>query len=825
MPHLVQSVEYYQNALTPRIASSTLLTTAIESGADLSRIYRALSYEEALGDTLSELQYEWQLLILGGCHFDWHAQDIEFFMQEDNNGKTPIHYLALAGNLDALLFIQEKHAELLEVIDNAGRSIAHWAAWSGHTDILDWIDSNHTNLLIKKDQNDSNIAHYAALSGRPQSLNWIEKRKPDLLTEKTNYDFSIVNFAVESQSIDALNWLNDWTSRTNHRELMTEKNRNLNHAHLAALTGNADVLNWLHVNYPHLFEEIYRNDRNIAHLAAWSGRRNTLDWILRNGFTDLLNKKDSEGNSITHLAILENHIDILEWINTHCRELLLTTGELGQTIAHDAIMFGGIEVLRWVIENLPELLKQEDLRGRNIAHYACKIGKEDLFNCLLEEHPQLLKTLWVYDDNDETLQDMAHRNMLIKPNQLRNIALLAATNRIIENQPKPKDSTLLLAFHKEWQELIWKQEGYDPHDLIASESHLPRDLRGDMRILRPLIELKNFSFNDNIITKEALQELLRLTLNTLPRRHAAFFKDNKPALIQQLQVFVEKLTVEALSDKQILCLQRIIKDYEQGKLLSIKTPGTDLLVKKLLTSNTLDQLYSKIESNLELDICVENFSNYYNTFAERVAMLPLNNDCANAMRDIFLPAIETLIRDEEDIVQHVTLHKTKIYYINGNMPIHTTHVSADDVDGYRQTLRQLLINFFAAIEIVHVKGRLNEFCRRVCIGNCLEGRLRDTFEWVASLSDISSFEDLMDRYIHQEYVPYIEVMFDISIDSLEYDPVVCEFIMARHQYEPCFIHPIYAPEGKITGAGVTQYLTEILDYKLDLLEANANTSY
>jgi hypothetical protein len=329
-----------------------------------------------------------------------------------------------------------------------------------------------------------------------------------------------------------------------------------------------------------------------------------------------------------------------------------------------------------------------------------------------------------------------------------------------------------------------------------------------------MFDLMAFSFSEGIITKVTLNELLRLTLINMPYYHGAFFMESRPVLIQQLQTLLGRMSAEILSNKQILCLQLIVQDYEQG-LLGKNTQVNDVLVNKLLTSVTLSTLRPKPEITTGVDIRVETFPAYFTAFAQRVALLPLNNSEKNAMHDVILPGIEAIIRDEDAIVHHVTSHKAELYFLNGTMPLHTDHVQTADADGYRQTLRRLLINLFGAVEIAHNKGRLSELCGKLCSGVCLEGRVREAFTWVASLSEIVSFEELMYRYIHQEYVPYSEVMFGVCIEDLASDPTVCEFIMARHKGMPCLIHSTYAPNGELTLSGIRKYLTEVLDYKLD----------
>lgn len=849
MPYPIHSFEHYYSELTWRVTPSELLDVAIQKGANLAHIFNAVRHENLkIKKIITYFQYEWQLLILGDVDFDLESQPIDFFMQKDNQGKTPAHYLSLSGNLQALNWIKQNRADLLEVKDNTGRSIAHWAAWSGHLDTLDWIHEQFPALLTEKDENGMTAAHWAAESGQCETLYWIETKYPKLLREKTTNACTIAHLAAESYCPEALNWIRDWSIKVNYPELLMEKNANgLTIAHTATGSEYPEILDWIKTNYPQLLEGKTIDGCTIAHLAAYVGKHGLLDWIRSNGLIRLISEKDNAGRTIAHIAAKRGHIEILARIKIYHHQLLTGKDSKGHTIAHLAAASGGVEVLdwlkanchtlmsekdnngctiahavacsgraqglAWIKDNFADLLTEKDNKNRNIAHFSALFGRVDIINYLLQECPSLLKTLWVRDKDGDTPHAIAKKDMGTKPNQLRDNELLAATNRQIERQPQPNDIILLLAFQEEWREILLKKEGYNLLDLVNSASQFPRELQGDINTLIPMLELTAFSFDEGVITRERLQELLRLASSAILFRRSGFFMDHRPMFIQQLQTFSGKLSAEALTEKQIFCLQLIVRDYEQ-RLLDKGAPVTDLLVKKLLTSATLGNLRPKPEITTGMDIRVENFPAYFKTFAERVAMLPLNNSEAKTMCEIVLPGVETIIRDEEAIVRHVTTHEAELYFLNGNMPLHTDHAPTADVDAYRQTLHHLLINLFGAIEIAHAKGRLSEFCGKLSSGNCLEGRVRDAFTWVASLTEIVSFDDLMHRYIHQEYVPYTEVMFGVSVEDITTVPTICDFIMARHKGMLCLVNSTYAPAGEVTQTGVSKYLTDILGYTL-----------
>ncbi|MCD8543134.1 MAG: hypothetical protein LRY69_07185 [Gammaproteobacteria bacterium] len=101
--------------------------------------------------------------------------------------------------------------------------------------------------------------------------------------------------------------------------------------------------------------------------------------------------------------------------------------------------------------------------------------------------------------------------------------------------------------------------------------------------------------------------------------------------------------------------------------------------------------------------------------------------------------------------------------------------------------------------------------KKISQGFCFEGRTREALTWAALNSDIQSFDDTMAHYIHKEYLPYMMVMTEKSLEELMIESdVINSFIMKRHKNDSCIPHETYAPDGKITLYGVKRYLKNIL---------------
>ena len=278
-------------------------------------------------------------------------------------------------------------------------------------------------------------------------------------------------------------------------------------------------------------------------------------------------------------------------------------------------------------------------------------------------------------------------------------------------------------------------------------------------------------------------------------------------------MFLSKLREESLNDQQIFCLQLFIADYEQG-LLGTPMLSTELLVKKLVNSTTLGQLRPRPEIGEGIEIKPQDFLFYLAQLKNRISQLPLNRDVKECMNDIILPGIETMIVDEDKIIEHVTTHYGVLYLLNAKLPLHTDHTQQNTPEDYQAVLHRILISLFSTAECAHIKGRLHTFCEKLSVGYCLEGRLRDVISWAATLSSIVSFDVLMDQYINQQYIPYKQVMSDMHQEESTFVVNACDFIMARHKNNPCLPEPTYAPNGIVTRRGVRKYLEDVLNYTI-----------
>lgn len=397
------------------------------------------------------------------------------------------------------------------------------------------------------------------------------------------------------------------------------------------------------------------------------------------------------------------------------------------------------------------------------------------------------------------------RVVLLINQRKRDQSLLVATNNIITGRATDVELTFILSELHAWRQVLLKSDAKQSRYFIDNQSFLPIKIQETLQLLLPILKLKAFSFTDGLIQRSELINLLSLVQDAYVLNGSQSPQSNL-LFIKKLASFIDKINNESLNEKQVLCLQRLVNDY-QINLLGKHNLIEDILISHLMASITLSQLNANTGITQGLSINVDDFSVFREEFEQRIASLPLTQDIKKTIYEVILPGISTIIDDEQMIVDHVREHHGRLFYLNEKLPLHTDHASSTDPEEYRQTLRRLLIAFFGAAHIAYTKGHLNLFCEKICSGYCFEGRVRDTFTWVTSLSHALSFHETMEKYYQKEYVPYVEVMTNSSCNEAD---SILDFIMARHAKAACLHDTTYAPDGVVTLAGVKKYLVNIL---------------
>jgi hypothetical protein len=425
----------------------------------------------------------------------------------------------------------------------------------------------------------------------------------------------------------------------------------------------------------------------------------------------------------------------------------------------------------------------------------------------------LIPEIWVRNNDGDWPDNVADPIMELSPNEILDSLLRRATKHLAQGTESSEDFALILPFHNHWEQLLHKYSAIVTPELLARASTLAPPLNKILENLLKKRELKELNFEGQLLTRADLAKLLGLMKSNAAHGPQFFSHPEDAPLLTKMSEFIAKIEGDdALSSDQIYCLHVIFEDYERGLFGDSETLG-NILIAKLRSSKTISQLRPNATCTAELDIQRGNFREYQDTFSSRVRALPLNDEVRQEMCEVMLPGLDHLINREDEIVSHATTNFGVLYeLVKDKLPLHTDHTPVSDGEAYRQTLHRLVINFFGAAQLCYSKGRLDAFCGKISRGFCLEGRIRDTFEWAISLDNIVSFDASMEKFVSHECLPYALVMHGIPAEKV-YTEYAVKFIMDRHSNALCLPHDLYAPSGKITRDGVTAYIKDILCYE------------
>lgn len=105
--------------------------------------------------------------------------------------------------------------------------------------------------------------------------------------------------------------------------------------------------------------------------AANNGNTQALDFIARCRPTLLKAKKPEDHSNIAHIGAKGSKpVAVLNWVHTHCPDLLDETTTLGANLALMALWDGNIEALEWLWTHKRDFFNEHDKHGNNAATIA-----------------------------------------------------------------------------------------------------------------------------------------------------------------------------------------------------------------------------------------------------------------------------------------------------------------------------------------------------------------------------------------------------------------------------------------------------------------------
>lgn len=618
---------------------------------------------------------------------------------------------------------------------------------------------------------------------------------------------------------------------------------------LAGLTGSVDEIRSAYNHAPNLLTHCDDQKRNLVCYAALSGQVDALAMVLQE-FPLLKAEVAIEGrNSIFCCAFASGSKAVIDLIIKHfeipkgCRDIYVSAARTGsvdaiqavidtfgyadkKTLLIEAAKSGSLEALKLMMKYYPEWRSCRDTaRGGCLMHWIAESASVEVFGFMLEHYPDFVIRQTTETDNAGNTFILVALNARMFPEfgSILELKLKQATDALNRGEVTSSQYNLLNWYDLSWQFYLEHDESISLHadvlEALCHDENLSQKNRHFIKTNKNVLTVKAFDTKAATLNVDLIRQLLLLAKAEMGNssRFLKLFKNVDDTLVDKLARFVKHVGIEdrhqVLNARQLAALSVIIFDVEhQG---SGATLNMDLiLIKKLRATATFHQLQPKPVESVGIDILPENFEVHFDAVKKELRSVALSAEVRRIIDETIMPGIEHLLQHQEQIVQHITQKFGVLYFLdqpNDKLPMHTDHVPSQSPQENRDTLNRLLTNLFGAFYRAHEVGQLVTFFDKLSDGYCLEGRIRDVFNWAAEFSELKSFDEFM-RDSVDKYLGYRQYVDGKDENSMTQIVPAADFIMRHLEIPRCKPHSDYAPTGMITREGVAAYLKDMLSY-------------
>ena len=205
--------------------------------------------------------------------------------------RTALHYMTEIGNLDLLKFFIEQHHCSPLCCDMRGITPLHIAAQQGYVDIVKYLVLEKNCDPVIRD---------------------IKKNTPLHFVARNSGNVSVAKCLMSNPNCDC--------------HLPNENN--VFPIHYAAYKGHLDLLKYFVKEKECNPMCLDKNKASPMHYAAWKGHADIIEYLLQRETTDPFIIRDTKGRTILFLAVISNHLDVIDVIckNPNAIEYALQVG-------------------------------------------------------------------------------------------------------------------------------------------------------------------------------------------------------------------------------------------------------------------------------------------------------------------------------------------------------------------------------------------------------------------------------------------------------------------------------------------------------------------
>jgi len=292
---------------------------------------------------------------------------------------SPLHYAAGSGHIELVQWLLENGASAQAIRKN-GKTIVETAAFYGHIKLVQWLFENHVSeqerpTLFK------NAFIAAANGGHLELVQWLVEHGQ---LNKNNEKYSIIaSYALYRAALfehaDLVRWLHKNGADLNNRPRDTK----LTTLHVAAKHGDAELVEYLHKNYPsNQINSTEISGMTPLHLAAKFGHLNVVEYLHSKGA--VISTRDNTNMTPLHSAAESGHADVVQYLHSNGADIS-TRNNTNMTPLHSAAKSGHANVVQYLLENKANPSDKCDHRNYTFLHYAAEGGYVAVARCLPDQ--------------------------------------------------------------------------------------------------------------------------------------------------------------------------------------------------------------------------------------------------------------------------------------------------------------------------------------------------------------------------------------------------------------------------------------------------------
>ncbi|KAK3583377.1 hypothetical protein CHS0354_040339 [Potamilus streckersoni] len=352
----------------------------------------------------------------------------ELVQRTSNLGRTAVHFLACAENLELMKALCDAQIDIKDAInqspnhsrldisarDNDGTNVLHIAARNDNLPLLKYLIENNPSLTLQNDKNGWTAIHYAAARGSAPVIEALIQAGLDL-NARTSYgahvlhiaamhdNLSIVKYLIENDpSLPLQNDKNGWTAIQYAAaggsapviealiqaglDLNTKTNDNNHVLHIVAHHDNLSIIKHLIENNPSLPLQNDKNGWTAIHYAAAGGSAPVIEALIQAGLD--LNARTNDNKNVLHIAAHHDNLSIIKYLMENNPSLALQNDKNGWTAIHYAAARGSAPVIEALIQAGLDLNARTN-DNKHVLHIAAHHDNLSIIKHLIENNPSL----------------------------------------------------------------------------------------------------------------------------------------------------------------------------------------------------------------------------------------------------------------------------------------------------------------------------------------------------------------------------------------------------------------------------------------------------